>query len=61
MKISIKNMNVLVRRPEQQASAVQTVSVFQKELERAAGGIKPANVAMPAKASMARARSSKVR
>lgn len=39
MKISINKMNVLVQRQEQQTSAAQTVSVFQKELERAAGSI----------------------
>jgi hypothetical protein len=37
VKISINKMNVLVQRQEQQTSAVQTVSVFKKELERAAG------------------------
>jgi hypothetical protein len=39
MKISINKMNVLVQRQEQQTSAAQTVSVFQKELERAAGSV----------------------
>jgi hypothetical protein len=39
MKISIHKMNVLVQRQEQQTAAVQTVSVFQKELERAAGSV----------------------
>ncbi|HEY2360464.1 MAG TPA: hypothetical protein VGK36_05075 [Candidatus Angelobacter sp.] len=39
MKISIHKMNVLVQRQEQQAAAMQTVSVFQKELERAAGSM----------------------
>lgn len=39
MKISINKMNVLVQRPEQQTSAGQTVSVFQKELERVAGAV----------------------
>ncbi len=39
MKISINKMNVLVQRQEQQTSAAQTVSVFQKELERAAGAV----------------------
>jgi hypothetical protein len=39
VKISINKMNVLVQRQEQQTSAAQTVSVFQKELERAAGSV----------------------
>ena len=39
MKISINKMNVLIQRQEQQASAAQTVSVFQKELERAAESV----------------------
>jgi hypothetical protein len=39
VKISINKMNVLVQRREQQTSAAQTVSVFQKELERAAGSV----------------------
>jgi len=39
VKISINKMNVLVQRQEQQTSAVQTVRVFQKELERAAGSM----------------------
>ena len=39
MKISINKMNVLVQRQEQQTSAAQTVRVFQKELERAAGSV----------------------
>jgi len=42
LKISIKKMNVLVQRQEQQASAGQTVTVFQKELERAAGSVNAA-------------------
>lgn len=46
LKISIKKMNVLVQRQEQQASAGQTVTVFQKELERAAGSV---NAARPRK------------
>jgi hypothetical protein len=39
VKISINKMNVLVQKQEQQTSAAQTVSVFQKELERAAGSV----------------------
>jgi hypothetical protein len=60
LKISIKNMDVLVQRPEQQVSAGQTVTVFQKELEQAAGGIRPANVARPGLASVARPGNSKI-
>jgi hypothetical protein len=39
MKISINKMNVVVQRQEQRTSAAQTASVFQKELERAAGSV----------------------
>ena len=39
MKISINKMNVVVQRQEQRTSAAQTASVFQKELERAAGAV----------------------
>jgi hypothetical protein len=39
LKISINKMNVLVQRQEQRTSAAQTVRVFQKELERAAGSV----------------------
>jgi hypothetical protein len=43
VKISINKMNVLIQRHEQQTSAAQTVSVFQKELERAAGSVSSAH------------------